>query len=148
MGMQRCPRYVPYSEAKGFRQGTEKEYGFGILPYSQALGCARWSISHPGICVSENCGDDCVRISLSSPLLSETYDSKRQNNSIADLTVQDIAFQIQQNHLDLVSAMVEEGKSASLACSSTAHSVRCLEDVVAKSHRVLGSFLHTIPKHC
>jgi hypothetical protein len=81
-----------------------------------------------------------------SPLLVETYDSKRQNNSIKDSTVQDIAVQIQQSYPDLVNVLVEVGNYASLAWSSTAYSMPRLEDVVAKTYKVLGSFLHTVPQ--
>jgi len=83
-----------------------------------------------------------VYVPPSSPLLVETHHFERQNNSITDLTVQDIAVQIQHNHPELVRVLVEVGKYTGLACSNTAHIIPCLEDVVAKTYEALGSVLN------
>jgi len=72
--------------------------------------------------------------------LVQTHHFQRQNNSITDLTVQAIAVQIHQKHPELVRVLVEVGKYAGFARSTTAHSIPCLEDVVAKPQKEFAHY--------
>jgi len=61
-----------------------------------------------------------------------------QNNSITDSTIQALAAQIEQNRPELIRSLTEVGKYAGLISSYTVCTMSRLEDVVTKTHRVLG----------
>lgn len=73
----------------------------------------------------------------------ETDRFKRQNNSITDLTVRNIAHHIHSHHPQLTEALVDIGQCAGLVPSNTVP-VALIKDAVLRTTRELSAILDGI----
>jgi hypothetical protein len=89
--------------------------------------------------------DTIVYVPFHAPLV-ETHGLERQNNSIRDSTLRALVAWIEQNHPELIRSLTEVGEYAGLTSSHTVCAISRLEDVVTKTHQVLGLALQTIPR--
>jgi hypothetical protein len=88
--------------------------------------------------------DTIVYVPFHTPLV-ETHGLERQNNSIRDSTLRALAARIEQNRPELIRSLTEVSEYAGLTCSHKVRPISRLEDVVTKTHQVLGPTLRKIP---
>lgn len=84
---------------------------------------------------------DTIMYVLLYPLLVETHDSQRQNNSITESIIRALAARIEQNHTELIRSLMSLGKYAGLTSTHAVGNVPPVEDIVAETHRVLSTTL-------
>jgi hypothetical protein len=87
---------------------------------------------------------DTIVYVLLSPLLVETHDSQRQNNSITESSIRALAARIEQNHPELTRTLMGLGEYAGLTSAHTVRNIPQLEDVVAETYHLLGPALTDI----